>query len=285
MSQLVRNATPAARAAAMATKTTRKGRRIFTQTLVKIDKYEVYASLVQPASGFATLACYEAVVQEERRGTSKLPTIGSRTAISRLQVLKAMSLSFSPDMPQPAAVAPLAVSQRSIVMVGLMGAGKSAIGKRLATRLGLAFVDTDREVETAAGCSIAEIFELYGEPAFRDVERRVILRLLEGARGVMATGGGAFVDPHTRAAIKQRGVSVWLQADLDTLVRRTAKRTHRPLLNSGDPREILATLMAAREPLYAQADLSVQSSEASPDETTQRVADALAEFCANAGAP
>jgi shikimate kinase len=160
-----------------------------------------------------------------------------------------------------------------------MGAGKSAIGKRLAARLGLSFVDTDREVETAAGCSIAEIFELYGETAFRDVERRVILRLLEGARGVLATGGGAFMDTQTREAIKRRGLSVWLKADLDTLVRRTAKRTHRPLLNSGDPREILARLMAVREPVYALADLHVQSSEASPEETTQRVAAAVSAHC------
>jgi shikimate kinase len=196
-----------------------------------------------------------------------------------------MNLSFSSPMPPAAVGAPLALAQRSIVMVGLMGAGKSAIGKRLAARMALPFADTDREVETAAGCSIAEIFELYGETAFRDVERRVILRLLEGPRGVMATGGGAFMDPQTREAIKQRGVSVWLQADLDTLVRRTAKRTHRPLLNSGDPREILARLMAAREPVYALADLHVQSSEASPEETTQRVAAAIAASCAESSLP
>jgi shikimate kinase len=169
-------------------------------------------------------------------------------------------------------------------MVGLMGAGKSAIGKRLAARLGLAFVDTDQEIELAAGCTIPEIFERFGEQAFRDGERRVIARLLAGPRCVLATGGGAFMDPETRAAVRARGLSVWLRADLDTLVRRTARRTNRPLLNRGDPRKILGDLMALRYPVYAEADIHVDSLEAPPEETTARVAAAIEGHFAAAGA-
>jgi shikimate kinase len=176
----------------------------------------------------------------------------------------------------PAARPDLPHLDRSIVMVGLMGAGKTAIGKRLAARLELPFVDTDKEIEQAAGCAIPEIFARFGEPAFRDGERRVIARLLAGPRCVLATGGGAFMDAETRAAVKARGLSVWLKADLDTLVRRTARRTNRPLLSRGDPREILSGLMQQRNPVYAEADIHVQSLEAPPDETTARVLDALA---------
>lgn len=172
---------------------------------------------------------------------------------------------------------------RSIVLVGLMGAGKTSIGKRLAARLHLPFVDADDEIERAAGCSIPEIFERYGEGAFRDGERRVIARLLAGPRCVLATGGGAFVDPDTRAAVKASGLSIWLKADLDTLVRRTARRTNRPLLNRGDPRDVLANLMEIRYPLYAEADIHVQSLEAPPDETTSRVVDALNRHFETAG--
>jgi len=175
----------------------------------------------------------------------------------------------------PAVRSGLPPAERSIVMVGLMGAGKTAIGKRLAARLDLPFVDTDREIEQAAGCTIPEIFARFGEPAFRDGERRVIARLLAGPRCVLATGGGAFMDADTRAAVKAAGLSVWLKADLDTLVRRTARRTNRPLLSAGDPREILAGLMATRYPVYAPADIHVQSLESPPDETTARVVEAL----------
>ncbi len=164
---------------------------------------------------------------------------------------------------------------RAVVMVGLMGAGKSAIGKRLAQTLGLSFVDADKEIEEAAGCTIPEIFARFGEPAFRDGERRVIARLLEGPICVLATGGGAFMDDSTRAKIKERGLSVWLRADLDTLVRRTARRSNRPLLNAGDPREILGKLMAQRYPVYAAADVTVESLDAPPESTTARVVDAL----------
>lgn len=173
---------------------------------------------------------------------------------------------------------------RTVVMVGLMGAGKSAIGKRLAQSLSLPFVDADKEIEEAAGCTIPEIFARFGEPAFRDGERRVITRLLDGPPCVLATGGGAFMDDTTRAKIKQSGLSIWLRAELDTLVRRTARRNNRPLLNAGDPREILAKLMAVRYPVYAEADLAVDSADAPPEITTQRVIDALAKYLAGSQA-
>jgi shikimate kinase len=172
---------------------------------------------------------------------------------------------------------------RVVVMVGLMGAGKSAIGKRLAQALGLNFVDADKEIEEAAGCAIPEIFARFGEPAFRDGERRVIARLLEGPVCVLATGGGAFMDEGTRARIKERGLSVWLRADLDTLVRRTARRSNRPLLNAGDPKEILGKLMAVRHPVYAEADVTVDSHDAPPESTTARVIEALRAHLAGAG--
>jgi len=148
---------------------------------------------------------------------------------------------------------------RTVVLVGLMGAGKSSVGQRLANRLGVRFVDSDDEIVTAANLSIAEIFERYGEAHFRSGERRVIARLITGEPAVIAIGGGAFMDPETRAAIAGNAVSVWLSADLDLLVSRTAGRTHRPILNSGDPREILAGLIAERYPVYAQADVTVES--------------------------
>lgn len=164
---------------------------------------------------------------------------------------------------------------RSLVLVGLMGAGKTSIGRRLAQRLGLAFVDSDHEIETAAGCTIETIFEMYGEKAFRDCERRVIGRLLEEPVQVIATGGGAFIDPETRAQVKARGLSVWLRADLDLLLNRVARRANRPLLKRGDPREILAGLMAQRYPLYAEADITVDTKEAPPDVTVDAVLEAL----------
>jgi shikimate kinase len=165
---------------------------------------------------------------------------------------------------------------RTVVLVGLMGAGKSAIGRRLAARLALPFVDADREIETAAGCSIPEIFERYGEPAFRAGERRVILRLLAEPIHVLATGGGAFIDGEIRAAVKAQGISVWLRADLELLLRRVSRRTDRPLLKRGEPREVLERLMAARYPIYAEADLVVDSIEGPPDAMVDAVVAALA---------
>lgn len=165
---------------------------------------------------------------------------------------------------------------RPIVMVGMMGAGKSAIGRRLAHRLGLPFVDADAEIERAAGCTIEEIFAKHGEADFRDGERRVIARLLDGPVGVLATGGGAFMDADTRARIRARAVSVWLKADLETLVDRVSRRGHRPLLKNGDAREILSRLMALRHPVYAEADITVETGDAPPGATVERVVEALA---------
>jgi shikimate kinase len=173
---------------------------------------------------------------------------------------------------------------RPIVMVGMMGAGKSAIGRRLAQRLGLPFVDADAEIERAAGTTIAEIFEKHGEAVFRDGERRVIARLLDGPIGVLATGGGAFMDTETRARIRNRAITVWLKADLDTLVERVSRRGHRPLLKNGDPREILTRLMAQRDPIYAEADITVETGHAPTAATVERVIEALAAFRTRAGA-
>ena len=163
----------------------------------------------------------------------------------------------------------------SIVFVGLMGAGKSAIGRRLASRLGMPFVDADDEIESAAGCSISDIFELHGEAAFRDGERRVIARLLARPPHVLATGGGAFMDPETRTAIRESGISVWLRAELDLLVSRVSRRNNRPLLAGGDTYAILQRLMAERHPIYAQADIVVESRDGPHEQTVETVLGAL----------
>ena len=168
------------------------------------------------------------------------------------------------------------VPSRSIVLVGLMGAGKTKIGRRLAARLGLPFFDSDNEIEAAAGETIAEIFRNRGEAVFRDGERRVIARLLAQPIHVLATGGGAFMDPATRALIARRGVSVWLRADLDVLAARVARRTNRPLLQARDQRGVLAELIELRYPVYAEADLTVDSGDGAPELTTARVIAALA---------
>ena len=173
---------------------------------------------------------------------------------------------------QPAAPPVLA---KTVVLVGLMGAGKSCIGRRLAQRLNVPFVDADAEIEQAAGCTISEIFEKYGEAAFRDGERRVMARLLQGPPTILAAGGGAFMDAETRALIRGYGVSVWLRADLDTLAARTKGRNHRPLLNSGDPRDTLAKLIEVRYPVYAEADIVVDTGADNPNVTCARVVEAL----------
>ena len=163
----------------------------------------------------------------------------------------------------------------SLVLVGLMGAGKSCIGRRLASRFKLPFVDADSEIEAAAGCSIDEIFAEHGEAAFRDGERRVIARLLAGPKQVLATGGGAFMDPRTRAEIRDHGLSIWLRADLELMLERTGRRNNRPLLKQGDPRAILSGLIARRYPVYAEADVAVDSEDAPPEATLERVVTAL----------
>jgi shikimate kinase len=169
-------------------------------------------------------------------------------------------------------------ADKSIVLIGLMGAGKTSIGDRMAKALGIPFVDADSEVELAAGCSVEEIFERIGEEAFRDGERRVIKRLLDGASKVLATGGGAFLDPETRAVIAEHGISIWLRADLDLLVERTSRRDNRPLLKTGDPREILENLIAERHPVYAKADIVVDVTDEPPMTTTNRVIAALFDY-------
>ena len=173
---------------------------------------------------------------------------------------------------------------RTIVLVGLMGAGKTKIGRRLAGRLNLPFFDSDTEIEAAAGETIEEIFARRGEAAFRDGERRVIARLLAQPTHVLATGGGAFMDPAPRALIAGRGVAVWLRADLDVLFARVARRTNRPLLQRGDPRAVLAELILRRHPIYAEADIAIDSGEGPPELTTNRVIAALA-GCARALRP
>ncbi len=168
------------------------------------------------------------------------------------------------------------VPSRTIVLVGLMGAGKTKVGRRLALRLGLPFFDSDREIEAAAGETIEEIFANRGEQVFRDGERRVIARLLARPVHVLATGGGAFMDPQTRARIARRGVSLWLRADLDVLTQRVSRRADRPLLKMGDPRAILAELIEQRYPVYAEAELIVDSGDGSPESTVSRALAALA---------
>jgi shikimate kinase len=167
---------------------------------------------------------------------------------------------------------------RTVTLVGLMGAGKSAIGRKLAQRLGLPFVDADAEVEQAAGCSIDEIFDRYGEAAFRQGERRVMTRLLEGPICVLATGGGAFMDPEIRAKIKERTISVWLHAELEVLLRRVSRRNNRPLLKRGEPREVLERLIGERYPVYAEADIRIDSDDAPSDATADRLERSLAGF-------
>jgi len=163
------------------------------------------------------------------------------------------------------------------VLVGLMGAGKTCIGTLLAERLGLPFVDADDEIEKAAGCSITDIFELYGEEEFRAGERRVIKRLLRQPVRVIATGGGAYMDKETRKSIAKSAISVWLRADLDLLVKRTARRDNRPLLKNGDRREILQRLIAERHPVYGEADLVIDSGKESPNITVKKLLAALQE--------
>jgi shikimate kinase len=164
---------------------------------------------------------------------------------------------------------------RTITLVGLMGSGKSSVGKRLAQALDLPFRDADDEVETAAGRSIPEIFEQLGEPAFRDGERRVIARLLEGPPIVLATGGGAFMNAETRELIKTRSVSVWLKADLPILAKRVARKENRPLLTGKDPMAVLTEQAAVRYPAYAQADITVETGDTSHQVSVDQVVRAL----------
>jgi shikimate kinase len=165
--------------------------------------------------------------------------------------------------------------KRPLVLIGLMGAGKSTIGRRLAKQIGWRFVDSDEEIEAAAGCSVADIFTIHGEPIFRDLEKRVIARLLGEAPMVLATGGGAWIQPGVREIIKEHATSVWLRADLEVLTDRVSKRSHRPLLETGDKREILDKLMQERYPIYEEADVIIDSSHGPHESVVQRVITAL----------
>jgi shikimate kinase len=168
-----------------------------------------------------------------------------------------------------------ALGGRSVVLVGMMGSGKSSIGRRLAARLAIRFVDADSEIEEAAGMTIAEIFEKHGEPYFRAGEARVIARLLDHGPQVLATGGGAFMNLDTRAVIRAKGISVWLKAELDVLMKRIKRRGDRPLLKTDDPAATLTALMTERYPVYAEADLMVLSRDVPHDTIVDEIVAAL----------
>lgn len=171
---------------------------------------------------------------------------------------------------------PVPVIDRPVVLVGMMGVGKTSIGKRLAGRLGFDFVDADEAIEQAAGMSIPEIFEKFGEPYFRDGERRVIARLIDGKPKVIATGGGAFINEETRALILEKAHSIWLDADIKVLAERVARRNNRPLLKGRDPVEVLTELGKIRNPLYATADIHIRSDASPHVRTVENILKALA---------
>ena len=168
-----------------------------------------------------------------------------------------------------------ALGQRLIVLVGMMGAGKSTIGRRLAARLRLPFMDADTEIEAAAGMTIPEIFEAHGEQQFRDGEARVIARLLDGGPGVLATGGGSFMREETRRRIGDKAISIWLKADTDIIMKRVKRRTDRPLLQTEDPVATVNRLLAEREPVYGSADLTIASRDVPHDRIVDEVVAAL----------
>lgn len=170
------------------------------------------------------------------------------------------------------------LGNRSIVLIGLMGAGKTSVGRRLAEKLGFAFVDADHAIEEAAGKSITDIFAEHGEAYFREGERRVITRLLGGGRQVLATGGGAYMNDETRARIKERGVSVWLKAPLELLMSRVMKRQDRPLLKADDPEAVMRGLIEKRYPVYAEADVMVESRDVQHGQMVNDVIRALAQW-------
>jgi shikimate kinase len=168
-----------------------------------------------------------------------------------------------------------ALGARSVVLVGMMGAGKSTIGRRLSARLRLPFVDADIEIESAAGMSIPDIFETHGEPHFRDGEARVIARLLDSGPGIIATGGGAFLREQTRSRVRDKGISIWLKADADIVLRRVRRRADRPLLQTADPAATIERLIEEREPFYRQADLTIWSRDVPHEKIVDECIDAL----------
>lgn len=179
--------------------------------------------------------------------------------------------------PQPASIG----LGKPVVLVGLMGAGKSTIGRRLSHALGLPFVDSDQEIVEAAGCSISDIFEIYGEDIFRDVEQRVLLRLVGSEPCVIATGGGAFMNPAIREAIREKAISVWLKADLPVLVERTSRRDTRPLLKTGDKNAILGKMIEDRYPIYGEADITIDSNAGVHETVVENIVQALKERTAH----
>ncbi|MEZ5785939.1 MAG: shikimate kinase [Xanthobacteraceae bacterium] len=194
------------------------------------------------------------------------------------------SIRPTPSLPPCAALA-AALGKRSIVLIGMMGAGKSSIGRRLAKKLDLPFVDADTEIELAAGMTITEIFEQHGEPYFRAGEARVLARLLEQGPQVLATGGGAYMSPGTRALIQAKGVSVWLKAEPDVLMRRIRRRSDRPLLQTADPEATLNKLIEERYPVYAGADVTLQSRDVPHEVIVDEIIAAVTEQLESAGRP
>ncbi|HTV67194.1 MAG TPA: shikimate kinase [Rhizobiaceae bacterium] len=184
--------------------------------------------------------------------------------------------SASKTVPDENAALLAALGKRSIVFVGLMGAGKTAIGRKVAGALGLPFLDSDHEIETASRMTVPDLFERYGEPEFRSLEQRVILRILESGPQVLSTGGGAYMNEHTREAIATHGISVWLKADIDTLMDRVSKKQNRPLLKNADPRGVMAKLMDERYPVYAKADVTVFTRDERKEVIAAEVIEALA---------
>lgn len=170
---------------------------------------------------------------------------------------------------------------RPVVLVGLMGVGKSTVGRRLAKRLGLSFVDSDAEIEDAAGCPPAEIFERYGERDFRDGERRLVARLIEGEVRVIATGGGAYVDPNTRKLLNERAITIWLDAPVEVLAERTSRRDTRAQLRNGDPKVVLQKLAEERRPSYAEAHIHVRSGDGAHKDVVDAIVSALEQFIAS----
>jgi shikimate kinase len=167
---------------------------------------------------------------------------------------------------------------RPVVLVGLMGVGKSTVGRRLARRLGLPFVDSDAEIEDAAGYPAAEIFERFGERDFRDGERRLVARLVDGEIRVIATGGGAYIDPTTRQLLNERAITIWLDAPVDILAERTSRRDTRAQLRNGDPRSVLQKLADERRPSYAEAHIHVKSGEGAHRDVVEAIVQALERF-------
>lgn len=181
------------------------------------------------------------------------------------------SLSSTPDYTPP----------RTLVLIGMMGSGKTSVGRRLAAKLSLPFADADAEIETASGMSISQLIKDYGEPEFRRLERRVMARLLAMPTHVLSTGGGAYMNDETRALIRSNGISIWLKAETSLLLERALRHDNRPLLQGDDPRAIMEKLLAEREPVYAEADITLESDERPLDETVYRLIKALKAFDAN----